>query len=346
MAIGVFAWVVVRPRLSIPAVGSDRDATIGGMTVRGRRREARMTPFGLDVRRCRRIASPAASSASRSAVRRRSTRSATRCAPPRTGRRRRRRCSTSSRATPSSPTAARRGGRRPARRARGRRDARHRHRPHRLPGRRGGGAGARRRLRRRRRLQRAARRPLPAAGAPQGARRLLADRAAGLRRPTSATPDALGVRVFVDGVLAQPTRTGGAALGRAADRRRQRVHDARRRATCCSPGSRPARRGSRAGPTVAVEIDGLGRLGRGSRRARRPAMKRGRVAFAGAHARGDAGRRPAALRLADGRVVAEDDGRLAAAVRGRHDRRARPQLRRPREGAAAVATRRTSRSSS
>ena len=59
-------------------------------------------------------------------------------------------------------------------------------------------------------------------------------------------------------------------------------------------------------------------------------MKRARVAYAGAiheatpHARGAAaGRRPRAGR---GR------GRLAAAVRGRHDHRARPQLRRPRQG--------------
>ena len=92
-------------------------------------------------------------------------------------------------------------------------------------------------------------------------------------RADVADPDALGVRVAVDGELVQRASTGGRVRGVGAPaRRRQRVHDA-------APGdvllsaSPPARRGCAPAQRVAIEIDGLGRLetplavARGERRA-------------------------------------------------------------------------------
>ena len=150
-----------------------------------------------------------------------------------------------------------------------------------------------------------------------------------------ATPDALDLRVDIDGVVRQRANTRDLVrpIAQAAGRR-HRIHDARagRRAA----GRRPRRRaaGARAGSASRSRSMAWARSRtRWSPRTtpRAPIMKRARVAYAGAmhdaapHAAGAAAcRRPRRGRRCR---------RVAAAVRRRDDRRAGPQLRRPREGA-------------
>ena len=141
-----------------------------------------------------------------------------------------------------------------------------------------------------------------------------------------------------------PASTGGTVRGVARLlARRQRLHDARARRR--ADGGRRRRRAAGRAPAQRVRdrdrrprpARDPGRAGPGGwpDEARPRRLRRGRCT------RRPRARRAGALRLADGRVVAEDDGGLAAAVRGRHHPRARPQLRRPCEGARLQGARRS-----
>ena len=133
-----------------------------------------------------------------------------------------------------------------------------------------------------------------------------------------------------------PTRTGGTFRGVA-----RLVSDVSEFMTL-APGDvlltgvrAPARRGSaparrwRSRSTASAGSRPASSPARGAGRA----MKRARVAYAGALHEATPGAAPGTLRLADGRVVAEEDVVWLAPFEVGTDHRARPQLRRPCQGA-------------
>ena len=220
-------------------------------------------------------------------------------------------------------------GARRRRRTGNRRHAGHRHRPRGLPRRRGRRAGLRGRLHRVQRRQRAPRLVLPPVAALQVPRRLPADGPWVIAARHVAEPDALDVRVHLDGRAgAADLHRRHAAAGGAADRRRQRLHDAgRRRPADAGRGGRRAARPRRAARAHrdrrhrrAREPAGGGRRGHEARAhclGWRRALGGGQRRRASSHRRHRAGR---------------GAGGLAATGAARRDHCARHQLCRPQEG--------------
>ena len=172
-------------------------------------------------------------------------------------------------------------------------------------------------------------------GSLQGARWLLPAGPAGHgRAPAVGNPDALTIRTYVDGALVQTDEhrrsdpAGGAVAGRC-----HRIHDLAPGDVLALGAAAPAPR-VRAGQTVAIEIDGLGRISNPFIAER--SMMRARVAYAGAiheatPASGDRASRVCASRTAA--CSRAEEVVWLPPFEARHGHRARPQLRGSRQGA-------------